>query len=60
MGMHNTGKFRFDPNADLSEYDLGHILRLLLDQHTFDADDMEKLPLEVRAHFTECLPDESE
>ena len=55
-----TGKYRFDPNADLSEYDLGHILRLLLDQHTFDTDDIDKLPLEVRAHFTECLPDESE
>ena len=55
-----TGKYRFDPNADLSERDLGHVLRLLLDQHVFDADDIDKLPLEVRDHFTECLPDEFE
>jgi hypothetical protein len=55
-----TGKYRFDPNADLTEKDLGHILRLFLDQHVFDVDDIESLPIEVRAHFTECLPDEFE
>ncbi len=60
MGMHNTGKYRFDPTADLSEKDLGHVLRLLLNQHVFDEYDIEKLPLEVRNHFTECLPDEFE
>ena len=60
MGMYNTGKFRFVPNDDLTEKDLGHILRMLLDQHIFDTDEIEKLPLEVRDHFTECLPDEFE
>ena len=62
MGMYNTGKFRFDPepNATLTLKDIGQVLRLLLDQHIFNEDDIEKLSLEVRDHFKECLPDEFE
>ncbi len=60
MGMYNTGKYRFDPTADLTDNDLGHVLRLLLNQHIFTTDEIERLPLEVRDHFTECLPDEFE
>jgi hypothetical protein len=65
MGMYNTGKFRFDPDDTMTAKDLGNILRVLFDKHTFDkytfdTDDMESLPPEARAHFTECLPDEFE
>ncbi len=62
MGMHSTGKFRFDPDPDdrLTPQEIGAVLRLLLDQHIFDEDEIEKLPLEVRAYFKECLPDEFE
>lgn len=59
MGI-STGKFRFDPDDTLTHSDIGHVLRLLLDKHIFDTDEIERLPLEVRDHFTECLPDEFE
>ena len=49
MGVFNTGKFRFVPGDDLTEKDLGHILRMLLDQHIFDTDEIEKLQI-GRAH----------